>query len=297
MRSGSVRPRQRRRAFLLTAAIAVPHLAACGASPHLHVTGRWARQEHRRDAAVFGALELRDASSSQSSAGPSLSPAHGPVTHHSPTTDHASSHESGGFDSDDAQAVADGSQPAAALRQDSPREELGRALQAYHRATPPLSALLEQVRIHYASNQSGIDSMITRARLRGLVPDVRVSVRRGQGVDLRREGIDETNLRLTTDDSLALEATLSFDLGELVYADDEPRLHALRARARSTRRAVLAQVEATYFAHMTLYLKMRATSPTPEQVARFAELTAHIDGLTGGWFSSWPSDEGSGAIP
>lgn len=270
MRSGSPRLQLRRVTCLVAAALTTSLALACGASPHVKVTGRLTERAHKRDAMIMGALELHEASPRPESGG----------TRHDlqrrALQTYGAAEDAERFQQIDHQG-------AAGSRAD--QKTLARALRAYHDTVPPLELVLAQVRRAYRGHGEALESMVKRARLRGLVPELRISARRGQGVDLRKEGTDETNLRLSTDDSLSLEATLSFDLGELVYADDEPRLYALQARKRAAQREVFEAAEATYFAHLALFLKIQTGTPTADQIARFAELTAHLDGLTAGWFS------------
>ena len=120
-----------------------------------------------------------------------------------------------------------------------------------------------------------------RARLSGLIPQVRARARRGRERDAR-ETDEGTNL--STDDDAVLEATLVLDLPRLVYSGEEPAW-AREARALAAARARLIRlVIGLYFERRRLVLEQALTGPELELGLRVAAITAELDVLTGGYF-------------
>jgi hypothetical protein len=129
------------------------------------------------------------------------------------------------------------------------------------------------------------DSLLRRARLRGLIPDLALGVRRVQGVDLRSAIADDFGARFTTGDDLVLSATLRFELGRLLFAGEEVAIQREVRVARAARLELVRSVIHWYFVRRRLQLErdlLGHTSLTRE--LRIAELEALLDLFTDGAF-------------
>ncbi len=126
-----------------------------------------------------------------------------------------------------------------------------------------------------------------RARRGGWLPDLRFAIRRGQARDLSAQfnaGDDRT--RVSTDDDLALEGSLTIRLSRAVYGPDEVAL-LREERAREQQREVRARlVVSAYFERRRLQLERDLRGRRDlETYQRIAELEALLDAFTGGAFT------------
>jgi hypothetical protein len=147
-------------------------------------------------------------------------------------------------------------------------------------------------------------SMLRRARWRGLVPSVLLGARRGQGVDLRTTVTDDDAARFTSGDDLVLSATLRFELGRLLFADEEVTIAREARAARALRLELVRDVIHWYYLRRRLQLERDAlghTSVTRE--LKIAEIEALLDAFTNGVFGrmigrqrkEWTIDESTPA--
>jgi hypothetical protein len=147
-------------------------------------------------------------------------------------------------------------------------------------------------------------SMLRRARWRGLVPSLSLGARRGQGVDLRTTVTEDDSVRFTSGDDLVLSATLRFELGRLLFADEEVTIAREARMARVARLELIRDVVHWYYLRRRLQLERDAlghTSVTRE--LKIAEIEALLDVFTNGVFGSmigrqqkeWTIDESTPA--
>ena len=132
-----------------------------------------------------------------------------------------------------------------------------------------------------------VRELARRARLRGLVPQLRVSTQRGLQQDRSSSSSsasDRTNAAVA--DDLDMGATLSFDLGRLVFAPDEVRLLSIERWLASDLRKLVTEVVRLYFARARL-LREQADAPVadPELTEAIREHEALLDAFTDGGFS------------
>jgi hypothetical protein len=139
-----------------------------------------------------------------------------------------------------------------------------------------------------------------RARSAGWVPRVGLRARRGQAVDLSSAQAGDS-LKLSTDDDLTLEASLTFELDRVVFRREEV---GLEREARAERREVeqrVREVIALYFERRRLQLEQRLRGAKPERATRIAELEALLNVFTEGAFqrmiasSRWTTAAGTPA--
>jgi hypothetical protein len=137
-----------------------------------------------------------------------------------------------------------------------------------------------------AAGRDKTGALAARARSAGWVPRVGLRARRGQTVDLASsQTSDEEALRLSTDDDLTLEASLTFELDRVVWRSEEVAL-AREARAeRQARSDRIREVIALYFERRRLQLERDLGAPrSVATAARVAEIEALLDVFTNGAF-------------
>jgi len=155
-----------------------------------------------------------------------------------------------------------------------------------------------------AAGRDKSGALASRARTAGWVPRVGLRARRGQTVDLASsQTTDEEALRLSTDDDLTLEASLTFELDRVVFRGEEVAL-AREARAERQARAQRTRdVIALYFERRRLQLERDlGAPPSVARAARIAEIEALLDVFTNGAFqrmmarSRWTTAASTSAI-
>ncbi len=136
-------------------------------------------------------------------------------------------------------------------------------------------------------------SMLTRLRWAGVLPRVEVSLARGleRDEDLDRRYQDWDRISIATDDDLDLRCTVRWDLDRLVYDPEELRGARQAADLSRRRRELLLAVTRLYYELVLLRAQERLGGEEPaearlERALRLAELTALLDGMTGGLVSS-----------
>lgn len=126
-----------------------------------------------------------------------------------------------------------------------------------------------------------------RARLAGLVPQLRLGARRGLQQDQSLTSTlsdDRTNASLG--DDLTLEAGLTFQLDRLVFAPEQVRLLAVERWLASDRRKLVEDVVRLFFRRARLlHERKSAAVADPSLDADIAELEALLDAYTDGAFS------------
>lgn len=154
---------------------------------------------------------------------------------------------------------------------------------------PPISvrtvvALALEAARHTAPGRA--DELAKRARLAGLVPQLRLAARRGLQQDQSSTSTlsdDRTNASLG--DDLTLEAGLTFQLDRLVFAPEQVRLLAVERWLASDRRKLIEDVVHLFFKREKLLAERKeAAEANPALEADIAELEALLDAFTQGEF-------------
>lgn len=163
-------------------------------------------------------------------------------------------------------------------------EERIRAALLRYRHEPTVARVVTAAVASHGHDPERARRAATRARRRGWVPDVRVSLRRGQGRDLSLRAA-ETDANVSTDDDLTLQAWLRFDLDRVVFSSQEVALMR-EERARRERRAELVRlVVALYFERRRLQLERDLLGhPDAARAVRIMEIEALLDVFTDGAF-------------
>lgn len=175
--------------------------------------------------------------------------------------------QNGPSQASDAQALQ------AALRELSREPPVQRVVQAAMAATP----------------RGGSRALARRARQAGWVPRLSLRARRGQAVDLS-SAQDGQSLKLSTDDDLTLEASLTFELDRVVFRREEVTLERQAQAERRARRALVREVVELYFERRRLQLEQRLHGVTAARTVRIAELEAVLDIFTDGAFRRMIAD-------
>jgi hypothetical protein len=186
----------------------------------------------------------------------------------------------------------------AALSNLSP-EEIGVLLQRY--AGEPSAIVVARAAIRAAERDPDrFASMLRRARWRGLVPALTLGARRGQGVDLRTTATDDEGVRFTSGDDLVVSATLRFELGRLLFADEEVMIAREARAAKAVQLELVRDVIHWYYLRRRLQLERDALGHTSViREIKIAEIEALLDVFTNGFFgriitsqrNEWTIDE------
>jgi hypothetical protein len=149
-----------------------------------------------------------------------------------------------------------------------------------------------RARAHERDDDERIDGLAKRARLSGLLPEVRVRVARVTSTTQALSPTEYDPTRVTSSDGagLWLEGRATFRLDRLVFADDEVALERLRIERDRMDRSLVADV----LAELALYQRgaaraADATLPDDDRVTaeiQCLSAAAALDVLTDGWFSS-----------
>lgn len=168
-------------------------------------------------------------------------------------------------------------------------------------STPDVGAVTAEA-LRHARLDGRLDRWSARARLRHLMPKITATVGRWED-DFYGTGFTEYLTRGPSGDLLfdtartqidddqrhrlyySVRATL--DLGGLIFDPVEIAASREARGLAAERRALLADVQASYFEWRAL-----DASPNAENSARREALAAHLDALTGGWFNRQIGSEG-----
>lgn len=132
-----------------------------------------------------------------------------------------------------------------------------------------------------------IRELARRARLRGLVPQLRLAAERGLQQDLSSTRSVQSSDReqAETGDDLRFSATLTFDLDRLVFAAEEVRLLSIGRWLEGDLRKLIVEVVRLYFQRRRLIRELaEAHGDDPEIADRLAETEALLNAYTDGAF-------------
>lgn len=152
---------------------------------------------------------------------------------------------------------------------------------------------LQRAAIRYAEVEPGkITNWRRQAALKALFPDVSV----GYDTDIYRTvnaynyGGNTTYTVGPDDQAKGWDVSASWDLGDLIYNDDQTSIDSRSKLMVQLRNDVLDQLNTAYFERKKLQRQLdklpdKTSSAYLEREIRIEELTATIDGLTGGYLS------------
>lgn len=172
---------------------------------------------------------------------------------------------------------------------------------------------VQEAALDYArANPSIIDSWRIRARLRGAAPVFRVDAdvtpnREAQWTRTRTtDPLDDyvpppSSTSTPRRDTLGTRATAgvqaTWNLNRLIFDEEEPRVNREAVRLAKQMDQVLDDITRRYFERRRLQVELEMNPPTDindrvRKEIRLQELTADLDGMTGGWFSSHVKKKG-----
>jgi hypothetical protein len=125
-----------------------------------------------------------------------------------------------------------------------------------------------------------------RARLAGLMPQLKLSAERGLKQDLSSSTTALSDrVNAAVGDDLRLGATLTFDLDRLVFAPEEVRLLSVERWLAIDRRKLINEVVRLYFQRRRLLREQASAAAKDDELAdSIAEVEAVLDGFTDGKF-------------
>ncbi|MBN1652713.1 MAG: hypothetical protein JXA30_02945 [Deltaproteobacteria bacterium] len=170
--------------------------------------------------------------------------------------------------------------------------EIARALRKY--AHEPSAAKVAALAVKYAqADPERAEQMASRARTAGWLPVVKLAVRRGLAQDLSEyQTIETDRTSLSTDDDLALEASLTFEFDRLVFDRNEVPISREERSLRETRAELVRGVINLYFERRRLQLERDLGLDWPiEREMRIAEIEALLNSFTNGAFGSMISNK------
>ncbi|MCA9600977.1 MAG: hypothetical protein R3A78_02755 [Polyangiales bacterium] len=179
----------------------------------------------------------------------------------------------------------DDDEPDTQLLPGPTREPVTRALARYAHE-PSVERVITWARRVARSHPADVEALRSRARLRGLVPVVRLGVRRGQGQDLSAyQTAEDDRTNLSTDDDLTLQAWATFSFDRLVYAPEESALWRVASGAHARDQELVRTVVGLYFERRRLQLARDLEGDRDiTHALRIREITALLNAFTGGAF-------------
>ena len=148
-------------------------------------------------------------------------------------------------------------------------------------------------RAHGVNNLNMTDSMKSRARTSALLPDTRFRVSQDWDQSFRLSPTNDDPYRLheTNAGGRKIEGTVTWRLGQLIFAHEEIAIERLRVQQSQLRSRIAGEVLRALFDWQRA--RMLLADPSIDETERLdatlreAECVATLDVLTGGWFSSW----------
>lgn len=158
---------------------------------------------------------------------------------------------------------------------------------------------VQQASLTYAAmHPEQYETMRTRSRFAAVLPELRLRVTQDKGDDQKQyQRYSETNAAAeplsdtsTTDENLELQGEVKWRLNELVFNKWETAVVKEHRQVAKERQRILQSVTQVYFERRRAQVDMLLAPPGDAAgrtlaELKVAELTAELDGLTGGAFS------------
>ena len=162
-----------------------------------------------------------------------------------------------------------------------------------HFTHEPTIGQVRDVAIRYAEvHPDKIAQWRRQAALKALFPKVAVGIDRSRSHDAHfDEGtFPKFQIVETQDQNTGLDFSVTWDLGDLIWNDDQTSIDVRSKLMVQLRDDIVDEVTRTYFERRRLQVALLSQPPSEQQdrldkALRLQELTALIDGLTGGYFS------------
>jgi hypothetical protein len=175
---------------------------------------------------------------------------------------------------------------------DDPQEVAQEILKRFDHE-PAVRAVQRRAVTYAHAHPAEVSSWRGRARLASLLPQVRVAMDYDTDADDTRtftSATSEPRQVVGSDRKSGYELRASWDLNEAVFNRSEVQIRRAVVNASRQRDSLVSEVTKIYFsrrrAQVDLLLAEEISAKERvKQELRIAELTAYLDGLTGGWFS------------
>lgn len=173
--------------------------------------------------------------------------------------------------------------------------DIVRKVLSRYAAEPSIREVQQSTLDYVKAHPEQVESWQLRSRTNALLPQFRTQFKYGKDADLRtRTNLDATEAKVVTEDddnSYDVELRASWDLDRLLFEPQELAVARESVRLANLRDRVLDEVTRRYFERRRLQVDLELSPPTDladriRKELRVQELTADIDALTGGWFSS-----------
>lgn len=162
-------------------------------------------------------------------------------------------------------------------------------------ANEPSIQELQREAIQYAEvSPDKISDWRSRAARKAWLPNVSVGVDRNTTDLWHWEGgsttkVDDDILR-KGNDTIDWDVSLTWDLGDLIYNDDQTSIDSRSKLTVQLRNDILEELNSAYFERKRLNGQLntiteKSSAAYAEKALKIEELTAKIDGLTGGYLS------------
>jgi len=161
-----------------------------------------------------------------------------------------------------------------------------------HFAHEPTIQEIQEAAIRYAEviDPERIEKLRRGARAKALLPDFKVGFNGDKAIDLDRGGTADPDFYIIGPDEFGWDVSLSWDLGDLVWSEQQRLIDSQVRLMVKLRDDILDEVTRLYFERRRVQVELLLEPPEDletklEKELRLQELTADIDGLTGGYLS------------
>jgi competence ComEA-like helix-hairpin-helix protein len=180
-------------------------------------------------------------------------------------------------------------------------QEVARVLKKFAHE-PTVQEVQDEATDYARANPGLIDSWRIRSRIRSVAPQFRVNTgydgdrnyqwrqSAGAGTFVPPQPSGTTPRTDNLNNNLKFGAQATWNLDQLIYDPEEPKVNREAVRLAKHRDQVVDDVTRRYFERRRLQVELELNPPTDvgdrlRKEIRLQELTADLDGLTGGYFS------------
>ncbi len=157
----------------------------------------------------------------------------------------------------------------------------------------PTISQVREAAIRYAEvHPDKIKQWRQQARLKALLPNVNLGIDHdtADNVHVDEGSFPTFQLLSTKDRDASIDFSITWQLGDLIWSDDQTSIDNRSKLLVQLRDDLLNELTRTYFERRRLQVALITDPPKNQQILlekelRIQELTALIDGLTGGYFS------------
>jgi len=160
--------------------------------------------------------------------------------------------------------------------------------------TEPTIREVQKAVIRYSNTPNGkIKSWQIFSRLKSLLPTVSYSLgsSKGNNIDLDRGGTKDPDIYIAGPNDLdkSIDWDLKWDLGDLLFSSAQTSIDSREKLMVELREELVSEVTRLYFERRRLQMDLLFLKPQGKELLdawiRVEELTAQIDGMTGGFFA------------